>query len=100
MKCVLFSSQAHQKLDSEFIPQIMDKLVCLCDPLIEKVKEIVSDFPPLLEFMECIKSFLEASKPYIDREVKKRTADMDNYGQKLKDLERLIRNLEESRAEL
>lgn len=97
---VLFSSQAHHKLDSDIFPELMDNAVRLFDPLTTTLKESMPDFPPLLELMECVKSFLDASKPYIHREQKTTAVEIDNYEQKLKILESQITNLEESQAEL
>lgn len=98
-KC-FFPSQAHHKLDSDFVPKILDDVMHLFNPMSVIFNETMYYFPPLLELVECLTSFLDASKTHIHQEQEKSAAEMDNFEQKLKNLERQITHLEESQAEL
>jgi len=87
-------------LDSIYISDIMEEVVQLMDYLTVIVKRAVPDFPQPLTLMGDLKTFLEASKVYIDKEQEKKDAKLKDNKEKLKQVEKLISNLARQKADL
>ena len=56
------------------------------DPLIAIYKKRASDFPPLVELLESLKTFMKKSKSYIDKEGEETAETIKSNEQKLKEM--------------
>ena len=97
----IFPYQEAHKANRGFASELMDQYMHIIEPLTEELKETSSDFPPLLDLMECLKTFVKESKAHIetldnDEEVEK----IESYEEKVMELKQLIKHLQENEYEL
>lgn len=81
-------------LDRIYIPEIFNDVIRMMDTLSEIVKEPVKDFPPLLDLMDDLKTFMEAGKDYIDKIIDNSAAEISDYEKKLSGVMEQIAHLE------
>lgn len=66
----------------------------MMDTLSEIVKESMKDFPPLLDLLDDLKTFMEASKDHIDKIFDNSAAEISDYEKKLSGVMEQIAHLE------
>lgn len=66
----------------------------MMDSLPEIVKKPMKDFPPLLDLMDDLKTFMEAGKDYIDKILDNSAAEISDYEKKLRGVMEQIAHLE------
>ncbi|KAI3375808.1 hypothetical protein L3Q82_004090 [Scortum barcoo] len=96
--------RAQQQMDSlkaeyKSTSVFMSKYMILMDPLMALLKKASPDFPPLEEFLENIKGFMEKTKTFIDGETDETDARIEEMEEKLGKFKKLIKFLEEQQAE-
>lgn len=87
----LFSIQAINTVDLNFIPGIMDDVTQILNSLVEMLMGKVPNF--LLEIMKEIIDFLEQMKGFAIKELLNQAANIKNSIEKLTQLETLVTNL-------
>lgn len=87
----LFSIQAINTVDLNFIPGIMDDVTQILNSLVEMLMGKVPNF--LLEIMKEIIDFLEQMKGFAIKELLNQAANIKNSTEKLTQLETLVTNL-------
>lgn len=98
-----FLLQAENKLDIIYIPEILEAAPKMMDSLLELLKTDLApvlNFPPMLDAIDDIKTFLKELKKFIDKYLETTAAEIKDYEEKLSVvMERLI-HLEEHKDEL
>lgn len=78
----------------------MNEYEHIMDHMIGIFKKTTPDFPPLLELLENVRTFLKKSKSHIDKGDEETDARIKNNEQKLREMKDLIKYLEENQYEL
>ena len=98
--CFIFPHQAKYESQQAFASELMDEYIRFMDPMIAIFKKTAPDFPPLVELMENLKTFLKKSKSYIGKGDEEIAGKFKHYEQKVREMKQLIKYLEENQHEL
>lgn len=82
-------------VDYDLIPGLLEDASKLVDLLNTMMKKAMPDFLPFHEFMEDIKGFTGEANVFMNKEFKKEIVKIENYKDKLTQLEGIITNLAE-----
>lgn len=98
-----FFLQAENKIDRTYIPELLDDMPHIMKSLSEVLRKNfapVLNFPPLLEIIDDLKTFLEAFSEYIGKYLETISAEIKGYEEKLSVVMERITHLEKHKGEL
>lgn len=98
-----FFLQAENKIDRTYIPELLDDMPHIMKSLSEVLRKNfapVLNFPPLLEIIDDLKTFLEAFSEYIGKYLETTSAEIKDYEEKLSGVMERITHLEKPKGEL